>query len=158
MKKGYTLIELLVGLSIIGLLFGFGYVSFRDFSRRQSLAGTAKKIQGHLRLSQQESLSGRKPDNSACNTPNSLTGFIFNVYSANAYKIQARCTGGDVLVRDVELPEGVTIQAPNPNPILFKVVGQGTNIGEGSTATITVVQTQSGNSYQVIVTSSGEIQ
>ena len=44
--KGYTLIEILVGLAIIGLLFSFGFVSFRDYSRRQTLAGAVKEVQG----------------------------------------------------------------------------------------------------------------
>jgi prepilin-type N-terminal cleavage/methylation domain len=44
--RAYTLIEVLVVLSIIGVLFGIGYVSYRDFSRRQELAGVAKNIQG----------------------------------------------------------------------------------------------------------------
>ena len=38
-NAAYTLIEILVALTIVGLIFGIGYVNFRDFARRQALAG-----------------------------------------------------------------------------------------------------------------------
>ena len=65
-KSGFTLIEILVSMTIIGFLFSFGYASFRDFSRRQALAGVVKQVQGDLRLAQQKALSGEKP--SGCTT------------------------------------------------------------------------------------------
>lgn len=156
-KKGYTLIELLVTLSIVGLLFGFSYSSFRDFSRRQALSGSSKKIQGDLRLAQQQSLSGKKPSGVKCDSPSLLQSFSFNVYSSNAYKIEANCSGGDILVKDVLLPTGIQIQAPSINPIKFKVLGQGTNIAVGTSVDITVSQTGTNNQSIVTVSSAGEI-
>lgn len=155
---GYTLVELLVALSIVGLLFSFGYVSFRDFSRRQALLGTAKKIQGDLRLAQQQALSGKKPSGVNCDSPNQLESFSFNVYSTSSYRIEANCTGGNLLVRDVELPEGVNITPPSVNPIKFKILGQGTNIASGSTTTIAVAQTGSSDQTVITITDGGEIQ
>lgn len=155
--KGYTLIEILVGLSIIGLLFGFGYSSFRDFSRRQALSGTAKKIQGNIRLAQQEALSGRKPNNAFCNSPNTLTGFGLDIYSTSAYRIIAICSGGNVTIRDIPLPTGISIGIPSPNPIIFKVVGQGTNITQGSSVSISITQTATGELNQISISSSGDV-
>lgn len=157
-KKGYTLIEILVALSIVGLLFSFGFVSFRDFSRRQALSGTAKGIQGDLRLAQQQALSGKKPSSTLCDAPaNSLSSFSFNVYSTTAYKIQANCSGGDVTIRDVSIPTGITISSPT-NPIKFKVIGQGTNLPDGGSAQITISQTGTTNQAIITVTDGGEIQ
>ena len=51
-RNGYTLIEILVALTIIGLLFSFGYVSFRDYSRRQAVSDAVKTMQGDLRLAE----------------------------------------------------------------------------------------------------------
>jgi prepilin-type N-terminal cleavage/methylation domain-containing protein len=158
---GYTLIEILVAMTIIGVLFGVGYVSFRDFSRRQTLNGVAKLIQGDLRLAQGDALSGQKPDDVRCNPPNTLESYSFNVYSTSEYKIEANClTGGvptAVVVKDVDLPAGILISTPSPNPIKFKILGQGTNITLGQNAELTITQTGITNQATIIVSSGGEI-
>lgn len=153
-NRAYTLIEVLVVLSIIGVLFGIGYVSYRDFSRRQELAGIAKNIQGNLRKAQQSALSGVKPEGVACNSQ-TLIGYDFYMVSSSEYQIRANCAGGNIIVLDVNLPVSETISMTD-NPILFKVLGNGTNIA--SSATITVVQTATGDSTQISVGSGGDIQ
>jgi len=160
--KGYTLIEILIGLTIIGLIFGFGYVSFRDFSRRQTLIGTAKAVQGDLRLAQALAAAGQKPTDaddplSLCKGVNTLDGYGFKVYSAIEYKIEAYCTGGTIVNKDVNLSPEITISTPSVNPIKFKILGMGTNIAAGETTTITL--TQAGTNSQLVVTigAGGEI-
>ena len=167
MKKfevhGFTLIEILVSMTIIGFLFSFGYASFRDFSRRQALAGVVKQVQGDLRLAQQKALSGEKP--SACVTPTVRTLDAYNFYrsAANAYIIRADCSGltTAVNVKSVTLPAGVVISAPSPNPIKFKVLGQGTNCPIPITGTglaiITLTQAGFPDSQVITVTAGGEI-
>ncbi len=158
-QSGYTLIEILVGLTIISLLFGFGYASFRDFSRRQTLVGTAKSVQGDLRLAQEFALAGQKPDDVSCNSPETLDSYSFKVYSASQYKIEADCTGGaaGIVYKDVNLSPDITLSTPSVNPIKFKVIGTGTNIPSGQSTTITL--TQSGTNAQLVITvgSGGEI-
>lgn len=166
--KGYTLIEILVTLTIVGLLFGFGYVNFRDYSRRQAVAGAAKEIQGDLRLAQEDALAGQIPSStddpqSHCSGTNSLNGYDFRVLTqkaSNEYEIRADCSGGDPLnpLEDVVLSTDITIAAPSINPILFKVLGQGTNIPSGQNATITLSQTGTSNATSISVSSGGEIQ
>lgn len=159
-QKGYTLIEILVGLTIVGILFAVGYVNFRDFSRRQALAGAAKILQGDIRLAQQQALSGQKPDDPKCNDPNILNGFNFDVISSGEYKIYANCTGGNVseATKDVVLPSNILITKPVPNPIIFKVLGSGTNIPDGTPATITLTQANTGNTLSITIGSGGEVQ
>jgi len=159
-KKGYTLIEILVALTIIGLLFNFGYVSFRDFSRRQAVAGAAKTIQGDLRLAQENAISGQKPpDNASCKSPlNTLDSYSFTVYPPSEYRIEANCTGSAIAIpiKDVFLPFGITLSTPSPNPLKFKILGQGTNVG-ASNWILTLTQAGTGNPATVTVTSGGEI-
>ena len=160
MSKGYTLIEILVGLTIISLLFSMGFVSYRDFSRRQALNGAAKTVQGDLRLTQQQALSGQKPDDGNCNTPNLLNGYNFRVDSSSSYAVEAACSGGggtNVEVKSVDLPSGVSISTPSPNPILFKVLGQGTNIASGGSAVVTLTQTGVSSPITITITAGGEI-
>lgn len=154
-KKGYTLIEILVALTIVGLIFGIGYVNFRDFSRRQALTGTARSVMGDLRLAQEQALAGKKPTLAACNSPNLLNGYDFRVTGSSSYQLEANCSGGSVVTKSVTLPPGITSSTPSPNPITFKILGQGTNLT--AEATITLTQTGSSNTRIVTVSPGGEI-
>lgn len=165
-KKGYTLIEILVGISIIGILFAAGYVSFRDFSRRQALLGSAKLLQADFRLAQQMALAGTKPDELGCQS-NSLDGIRFNITDASPdpsyYVIRAVCgavsDSSNPIIKTVYLPSGIVpnLSQFSPNPLLFKVLGQGTNIPEGTDSVI--VLTQEGINVQptITISSSGDI-
>jgi len=154
--SGFTLIEILVSMTIVGFLFSFGYSSFRDFSRRQALAGVVKQVQGDLRLAQQKALSGEKPP--ACTAARILGAYNFFVNSTTTYVIQADCSGGlPVEVKNVTLPTGVTIAVWGVTPlntIKFNVLGNGTN---GTPATITLTQAGVPNPQFIIVTAGGEI-
>lgn len=155
-SRGYTLVEILVVVSIIGLLFSIGFAGYRDFGRRQELQGVVKQIQGDLRKTQQMALSGVKPDDSRCNNPETLNGYYFRAISSGlAYTIEAYCTGGSVIFGEtVNLPTGITISISS-NPVLFKILGTGTNISLDNV--ITVTQTATGNSTTVTIGAGGEI-
>ena len=160
---GYTLIEILVGLTIIGLLFGVGYANFRSFSQRQIVLNAAKNIQGDLRLTQEIALAGQKPSDPNCNAPaNTLSGYNFRVLSSNSYEIRAVCSGGVAAsaTKTVTLDTAATIASPFPvpNPIVFKVLGRGTNIPEGESAAIVIVQTGTTTTSTINVSSGGQIQ
>lgn len=155
---GYTLIEILVALTIVGLIFGIGYVGFRDFSRRQALSGTARSIKGDLRLTQEDALSGRKPGDGLigpCAKDKTLNGYGFRVTASNKYSVEAVCTGGSFETKSITLPTGITVSTPTPNPIIFKTLGLGTNIV--ATTTLDLVQTATGNTAVITISSSGEI-
>lgn len=154
-SAGYTLIEILVSLTIVGLIFSIGYVNFRDFSRRQALAGVARAIKGDLRLAQEQALAGKKPTSASCNSPNQLNGFNFMVVSAQSYRLEANCSGGVVTTKTVTLPTDISISTPSPNPITFKILGQGTNLS--ADATLTLTQARTTNTTIITVTSGGEI-
>lgn len=151
----YTLIEILVALTIVGLIFGIGYVNFRDFSRRQALAGTARSVMGDLRLAQEQALAGKKPTSVLCDTPSRLNGYNFRVNSGTSYQIEAACSGGNVVTKSVTLPPDISISTPSPNPILFKILGEGTNLS--ANATITLTQAGTSNTRSITVTQGGEI-
>ena len=159
-SPAYTLVEILVGITIIGLIFGFGFVSFREFSRRQALTGAAKQIQGDLRLTQELAIAGQKPEDIDCDSPNTLTGYNFRVNPDSSYTIEAACTGNggtNVELKEVSLPSDISLSATSPNPILFKALGQGTNMTQGSSVTLTLVQAGTGSQIIVTISASGEI-
>jgi prepilin-type N-terminal cleavage/methylation domain-containing protein len=162
-RRGYTLIEILVAVSIIGILFSVGYANFRAFSQRQAVKDAAKLIQADLRLTQQIALSGQKPTDINCNSPvNSLNGYFFTILSESVYEVRASCTGGVVseATKTVNLGTGAVFSSPfpSPNPILFKVLGNGTNIPDGENVIIGIVQIGTNNQSTITISSGGQIQ
>lgn len=154
--KGYTLIEVLVGITIIGIVFSAGFASFREFSRRQVVVGVAKQIKGDLRLAQSSAISGKKPG--GCNGV--LDGYNFRVVVGGlSYVVEADCSGAGspIEVKSVTLPSGLLISIPSPNPITFKALGQGTNIVSGGSAILTLTQTGTNNQATITITAGGEI-
>ena len=148
-SHAYTLIELLIGISIISIIFSVGFASYRDFSRRQALTGVTKSVVSESRLIQQKSLSGEKP--SSCTT---LSGYQLDITSTTTYNLVADCST-NVFVKTVDLTEaGVTISS-NTDPIIFKVLGQGTNLT--SEATITITNPKMNKSSSVIVGIGGDV-
>jgi prepilin-type N-terminal cleavage/methylation domain-containing protein len=148
MKKAYTLIELLIVISITGIIFGIGYFGFREFSRRQVLASTTSALVTNLRLAQERALAGDKPEGCSGN----LEGYEV-VFNSTSYTIQAVCESGKIEIKKVDLPEAIFLALPSVNPILFKVLAQGTNVAEK----VEIAVSGFDKSQIVTVTSSGEI-
>ncbi|MFH1971123.1 MAG: prepilin-type N-terminal cleavage/methylation domain-containing protein [Patescibacteria group bacterium] len=153
-KNGYTLIELLVAMSIMAILFTVGYASFREYSRRQVLASFVGKVKGDLSLAREMAVSGQKPDGVECNPPETLSGYNFRVISNESYVIEAICSGGTVEVKEVDVDSGLLLSVP-ANPIFFKVLSKGTNLS--SDIEIVVSQESTGYTSSLFVTQSGEI-
>ncbi len=153
-RRGYTLIEILVGMSVISLIFSFGYISYRDFARRQSLLGNARRLKADLSLAQEQALAGKKPSSAACSGEGSLNGYDFYVDSATSYKIQANCAGGLVDDKVEEISSEISLTA-SPNRFTFKVIGKGTSLSVP--AIITLTQTVTGNTQTITVSPEGGI-
>lgn len=138
-RAGFTLVELLVALAIISLLGGLGFANYRAFSQRQLLAQAARELRSDLRLAANLVLTGEKPGVCSGGT---LSGYRVNFSGAKTYLVEARCdvsgSQESETVKTVNLPGTSTevIFNPIPSPILFKVVGQGTDVV--GTATITL--------------------
>lgn len=153
---GFTLIEILVGLTIIGLIFGIGYANFRDFTRRQALEAAARALTGSIRSAQEMAISGNKPD--GCGQ---LIGYKYEI-NETSYSIWAYCSNAEGVTGkfsvgkdNVKLPVEVTMTSSQPS-FLFKVLGEGTDITQGD-VTINLEQINIGKTVTVTVTQSGEI-
>lgn len=143
--SGYSLIELIIVISIIAALFTGGYTAYREYSRRQVLANDTSTLRSNFNFARQKALSGEKP--SGCTT---LTGYRVSRTSTIRYRTYAVCSP-DILVSTYDLTTGVTISDFN---ILFEVLGQGT---AGSDTTITITHSTTGGNEQIIVTSQGTV-
>jgi len=153
-KRGYTLIELLVGIIILSILFSVGYASFRKYSRRQVLVSFTRKVKGDLSLAREMSISGEKPDNNFCNSPNTLSGYNFRVTPDESYVLEALCSGGTVQIKEVDVQDDLSLVVSD-NPIFFKVLSKGTNLS--SDIEVKITQESTGNIFSIYITKSGEI-
>lgn len=153
-RYGYTLIEILVGLTIISLVFITGYISYREFSRRQLLGAASRQVIADLRLAQAQAFAGKKPGTIACADPNYLEGVSFFILNATSYRIAALCKPSSfyVTIKDVTFQSGVTIN--NPGLITFKVLGQGTNLSGYTVITLTA----NGASQNIMIGPGGTIE
>lgn len=162
--QGFTLIELVVVIMTMGLLFSFGYASYREFARRQQLESVVRTFKGDLRLAQQLALTGKKE--AECNT---LEGYRVRRIEVSPptppnqfYEIGAVCDGTETCsstpsycIKTVQIPQNITL-SPFPAPgnrFTFLVLTKGVD------RAATVTFTQSGTSYtkSVEITQGGEI-
>lgn len=150
-NSAYTLIELLITMTIVTIVFTVGLVSFREFSRRQALTGILKSVVADLRSAQQFALTGRKP--TGCVT---LFGYTFKITGQYNYELFANCTPTDISVKQVDLTSKQIKISANPNLIKFKVLGQGTDLT--APLTINLVHDLAGTTGQVIVGIGGDIE
>lgn len=136
-RRGYTLIELLVGISIIGIVFSIGLAGYREFSRRQELVGVLKKIVADLRSAQQLAIGGQKPAGQICNV---LDGYSFSRTSQTEYNLIANCSNANHIIKVVGLPNNVSL---TEGSVMFKALGQGTNLEEDLIFTVTNIVSNS---------------
>ncbi|MEK7497938.1 MAG: type II secretion system protein [Patescibacteria group bacterium] len=154
---GYSLVEILVVLTITGAIFGLGYSGFRDFARRQSINSTAKTFKTDIKLAQEQAFSGKKV--SGCVV---LDGYKIFVDTSNSfYTISATCsssgTTSDYEIKSKEFSEDVVVTIVPINTFTFKSIGHGTDITAGDTVVVTFAQKGGGYSVPVIVAASGGI-
>lgn len=153
-SRGYTLIEILIALSITALIFGLGYVGYRDFSRRQLVNSAAQTLVGDLRLAQEQSIAGKKPTGCVV-----LDGYkVFVDVAAKEYTISANCSDQDYLVKTVSISPQIVLTAPTTNPIIFRPIGLGTNIPMNTSVTIVLSHPGINYSNSVTIGSGGDIQ
>lgn len=151
--KGYTLIEILVVLSIVGLIFAASFASFREFSRRQAMLSAARNLKSDIKLVQEQAIAGKKPQ--GCDE---LTHYAL-AFTASSYEITAECVNGSYAVKEVAMPVDVTISSlPVPNPITFKTIAQGTNVNPAAPAAIILTHTKISMSLSITVTSGGKVE
>lgn len=145
---GFTLIELLIVASIMAVLFLVGVASYNRFNRAQILEQAALGLKSSLRLAQSKALVG---DKASC--ASALEGYRFTI-AANNYSFCAKCGASCVSLVTASFPSGVTATIlPSPNPFLFKVLGQGTDISSQTQ----IILTGFSGTKTIIVSNAGEI-
>jgi len=61
LKTGFTLLEIMISITIIGLLFTAGLARYMDFNKTQTLKSSVLDLKNNLRDIQAKANSGVKP-------------------------------------------------------------------------------------------------
>ncbi len=145
--RGFTIIELLITISILGLLLAIGLVYYQDFNRRQIVVQGANDLKNNLRLAQSKALAGEKE---GC--VGTFKGYQVDFFLSE-YVISALCDG--VKVEYKRYPLKGLVLAGGPSYLVFKPLAQGVENPLGGKAEITL--SSSNHSSKVIVDEGGEI-
>lgn len=148
--KGFTLIEILVAITILLILSSIGVSNFTTYNDTQSLRQTSLTLKNRLRQIQGKALAGEKP--AGCT---GLQGWRMT-FTTSTYTTEVACTSGAVTSsRTTEtVPVGL-IFSPVPSTITFSVVTGATNLT--SVQSLNLAQAGSGKQYTIGVGPRGEI-
>lgn len=185
-RKGYSIIELLVVVVIMGFLAALVIPSFTSFQQNQDLKLSAEELKSDIRLAQSRSLSGSK--GTSCAATDTLLGWYFSMQAGsgqNTYSIAGACRtlvnnvvafnteskttkNSRVEISSIRI-DGVSqpslifgLFAPVSGkisyyPISFASIPVIANQQVEITLTNTSISDPSNNTYRVIITRSGEV-
>lgn len=155
MRKGFTFVEILLVMSLIGLMAGGVLINYKQTTARQTIDVASQKLRQAYTSARANALSGKK-DASICGTV-PLDGWIVNLNTAAApvtYSVYGKC-GAATFPNPApvdSLPSGVTVTATDTQ-ILFRPLNRGTD----STAVTTVSLVSAGGSSSFGISASGEM-
>jgi len=137
-KVGFTLVELLIAITIGMVLVGFGSMSLSGFYEKQKVKSTSQELLSDLRLARNYALTNQFPTDSSADTDR-VAVFIDN----NGFMVAGTQTSGNYdtgntfFSKDIT-PKGVgvTFRGPDGTSIIRFSVTDGRLIG--GTASITI--------------------
>lgn len=123
-RAGFTLVEMLVAITVLTTITGFGTANYLNFSERQTLTQAGQTLMNNLRYVQGKALSGEK-DATICTVPVTLAniplkGWCFSPGSgAKDYSIYGAC---------VNIPPEPAEPTPSPYPFSQKFYNLENNV------------------------------
>ncbi len=144
---GYTLIELMIVISIVSILISFGVSSYTKAQNRQIGQSAGEQIMSILQENQTIALVGKK----SCTGKFIGQQIIFS--TPNIITPSSLCEGETITLPSLTVP-GIT--SLTNTTIVFNPLSRGINLG-ASTLNIDFVST-SGLTYRILLTSSGTIE
>ena len=133
-SRGYSLIEIIVVITIGAVLSSIGLFGINNLNRRQVVVQNAKTIVSEIRKTKSLADAQQKP--TGCDT---LNGYSLTIVDENTIKISAVCENGLYLYQ--ERTTGAVLG--NLNSVYFPVLQQPAEFDSGDeTGRITVAQNE----------------
>jgi len=152
---GFTLVELLIVISILAILFSIGLVQYTRFNRQQILGQAVLGLKNNLAYAREMALSGKK------NCEGVFDGILVRFDGTeNEYGLYSSCNNKtDLVLIATYKVEPVSLGSlPVGNEILFKSLNSGTNFSEEQTITLVASSGGTGNTAGVTVAPSGKLE
>jgi prepilin-type N-terminal cleavage/methylation domain-containing protein len=153
LKCGFSLIELMVVVTLFGIAASLVTASYLSFERNQRLRGAASQLKNDLRLIQNKATSGDKGSGGLCGASSTLGGWYLGVSSdQTSYTFAGVCVTGSsetkffepgIGEKTVSLPAETKINrifyTPNPDlglplAIFFRPLKNGVSFHDGTFA------------------------
>ena len=149
MRRGFTLIELMIAVVLTGLLVNGALVAYRGLGERQKVKQAGMSFQTDLKSYQQKAAAGEKP--AVCTDTDRLIGYRVKRINTVSYSVTADCEVADPLGVTVNLPAGVNFKVGVSFDLFFPVLS-------GAVTGATTITLENGAySYLVTIESSGVI-
>ncbi|MEK7592272.1 MAG: type II secretion system protein [Patescibacteria group bacterium] len=149
--SGFTLLEIIIAISLLMLLTGGVIAGYSTFNDTQKIKQTALTFKSYLRSAQTKATSGVKP--AVCTT---LDGYIVRV-DVSSYTVDAMCDGSIVTDADTSYSVALTSQTIVSSPVtasfVFRVLTRAVSLAQITTYTFT----SGSKGYQISVSPSGDI-
>ncbi len=147
----FTLIEMMVAVTVMGIITAVGVARYRQFNEKQKVVVAGKEVMTLLRDTQKKAKSGDRP--MECNDPyRVLDGYKMRVTVATSQvDIIAMCRGLDVITKTVLLTNDAIFSSGG------EYVFNGLSGGVEGAGVIRVTDVNLDHAYEVGITSSGAI-
>lgn len=152
-QKGFTLIELMIVLSITAVLGTMGAAGFLTYNKIQVLQSSASNIVTMLNLAKSRAQSQVKLGPS-CGSESQIQGYSVDLIDSKSYKLVSHCSGGSNDLNKTILPQNVNFKSPDTSPTSFFFPVQ---TGGVETSGKIVISDSDGKTRTIIVNSLGGV-
>jgi prepilin-type N-terminal cleavage/methylation domain-containing protein len=162
---GFTLVELLIVVSVIAIMSSLGIAAYVNFNRTQIIVQTTDKIISDLRLAQSLASNNQRPtrpddptDKQGFCGSAALSGYSFRITGDHSYGLFAVCSStplSEMNIHSVTVPSVIHL-TPLDWRADFKVLRQGVSFSRPGT-NITVGNEFNKPVKEIIVGEGGEI-
>lgn len=152
MKNGFSLIELLLAVVVIGMFSGMSIATYNSFNEQKKLETDTKKFESLVELVRKKAITGEYYSCSGSLQSYSIS-FSAAIDSPNAYVFNANCNTINQLA-SYTLSPNVVFSSLSTNEIVFPLLKGGI---VGSQVSITIKNTSISKCYQLIISPAGII-